>query len=81
MRDIKTHTGTLQILKRLPSSTSGNPRYLLLIGDTVCQTSVDSSLAYSVPNYEGYTVEATIGTHYGKATLNTITKAENYDYL
>lgn len=75
MKNITRHIGTLEIIERLPSSANGNPRYLLRVDGCTCRTAVDSSHGYSVPNFDGRRVEATIGTHYGSATLNTIKAA------
>jgi len=72
MKNISRHNGKLEIIKRLPSSRNGNPRYLLRVNGVTCRTAVDSSLAYSVTNYDGQHVEATIGTHYGVATLDSV---------
>ena len=72
MRNITLHTGTLKVLKRLDSSINGNPRYYISIDGFSCSTAVDSSYGYSVTNYDNKQVTATIGTHYGKATLNTL---------
>jgi hypothetical protein len=72
MRDLRNLAGKLEVLKREPSSKNGNPRYLLLIDGQPCVTSPDSSLAYSITNYHGKNVQATIGTHYGRATLDTV---------
>lgn len=70
MKNVTSHTGKLEIIRRLPSSANGNPRYLLRVDGWTCRTAVDASLAYAVPNYNGKTVKATIGTHYGVATLS-----------
>jgi len=72
MKNITQHTGTLEILSRLPSSINGNPRYLIKVDGFTCKTPVDSSYGYCVTNYEGKQVQATIGTHYGTATLNSL---------
>lgn len=72
MKNITRHTGTLVILDRLPTSANGNPRYLLSIAGTTCATGVDSMGAYNIRNCEGREVVATIGTHYGRATLHTL---------
>lgn len=72
MRNISRHIGELKVLMRLPSSYFGNPRYLISINGVACKTAVDSSYGYSVTNWEGKQVEATIGTHYGFATLDTL---------
>jgi hypothetical protein len=70
MKNITSHIGKLEIIKRLPSSRNGNPRWLLRVDGWTCCTSPDSSLGYKVQNFDGKTVEATIGTHYGAATLD-----------
>jgi hypothetical protein len=75
MKNITGHTGLLEIIERLPSSANGNPRYLLRVDGWTCRTAVDSSLGYSVTNYDGKRVAATIGTHYGNATLDTLRSA------
>jgi len=70
--NVTRHLGILRIEGRLPSSNNGNPRYSLYVAGFRCRTSVDSSLAYSVPNHDGKQVEATIGTHYGVPTLLSV---------
>jgi len=72
MKNITQHTGKLEILSRLPSSINGNPRYLLRVDGWTCKTPVDSTYGYSVTNFDGKQVYATIGTHYGTATLNSL---------
>ena len=42
------------------------------IAGVTCCTAVDSSYGYAVTNFDGKQVEATIGTHYNTATLNTL---------
>jgi len=69
MKNLTQHKGLLEILSRLPSSTNGNPRFLLRIDGFKCVTQVDSMMGYSVQNFDGKIVEAVIGTHYDKATL------------
>lgn len=76
MKNITQHTGILTVIGRLPSSLNGNPRYELEIDGISCRTAVDCNMAYSVTNYDGKKVIATIGTHYGYATLNSLKKAE-----
>ena len=72
MKNITKHTGKLEIIKRLPSSVNGNPRYLLSVDGWTCKTPVDSTLGYTVANFDGKTVTATSGTHYGSATLANV---------
>ena len=72
MKNLTRHQGKLEIVNRLQNSVNGNPRYLLKIDGWTCTTSVDSSHGYSVPNFDGADVVATIGTHYGKATLDDV---------
>ena len=75
MKNPARHVGTCRIVCRLPSSTNGNPRWLLTIAGKTCRTSVDSSLGYAIQNYDGLPVNAIIGTHYGLSTLDTIALA------
>ena len=77
MKNIKLHTGKLEIVKRLPSSINGNPRYLISVDGFYCKTPVDSTHGYGITNYAGKQVNATIGTHYGVLTLDTIWSKEN----
>lgn len=69
MRNVTTHTGRLEILGRMPSSRNGNPRYRLRVDGWTCCTPVDSQLGYSVPNMDGKTVQAEIGTFRGVPML------------
>jgi hypothetical protein len=73
MTNISRHNGILRILRRERSSANGNPRYFLQVARVTCYTAIDSSLGYSVTNYDGKEVIATIGTHYGRPTLDSIT--------
>ena len=75
MKSITVHTGTLQILQRLPRSINGNSRYLAMVDGYVFRTSVDSSWAGYLPNYDGKRVEVELGSHYGKLTLNALRTA------
>ena len=75
MRDARTLTGKLEVIRRLPSSRNGNPRYLLRVDGTTFRTAVDSSHGYSVTNHDGKSVRVTVGTHYGVATLADIEPA------
>jgi hypothetical protein len=72
MKNLTRHTGMLEIIERLPNSYYGNPRYLLRIDGWTCRTAPDSSLGYKVTNFDGKRVVATIGTYYGKATLDSV---------
>jgi len=86
MQNIDTFKGTLTNIKRLPNSINGNPRYTatILIGKKIknCQyeitfkTGVDCSHGYSLTNFDGKKVIATIGWHYNSLTLNTIKGAK-----
>lgn len=78
MKNVRTITGKLINLRRLPSSGFGNPRYELSVFDkennTVefIVTQVDAMHGYAVPNFEGREVVCEAGIHYGKLTLKTI---------
>jgi hypothetical protein len=78
--------GVLEMVKRLPSSYNGNPRYLVSITtpnpgglfDTVkveAKTTVDSGIAYAMPNLFGKKVNAVIGEHYGSTHIWAVMEA------
>ena len=74
MKNITRHTGILEMVKRLPNSVNGNPRFQLRCdGWTFC-TQPDSMVAYMIENYVGKKATITIGTHYGICQLNTLNK-------
>jgi len=75
MKNITRHTGILTVTGRLPNSANGNPRYMFTIDGYSARTAVDSSHCYSITNYDGKQVTATLGSHYGVLTLNSIHKA------
>jgi hypothetical protein len=72
MKNLSRHIGKLDIIGRLDSSYFGNPRYELRVNGIYCVTAVDSMLGYSVTNFDGKEVVATIGTHYNRPTINSI---------
>ena len=81
MRNITKHTGKLEILGRMPQSVNGNPRFECLLHkdekDSLenavrFYTAPDSSFGYSIENHRGKKITVTLGTHYGKTTLNSI---------
>lgn len=72
MKSKTQHVGKLEILMRLPSSYYGNPRFLAKIDGFVCRTSPDSQHGYSIQNYDGKTVRAILGTHYGHCTIDSL---------
>jgi hypothetical protein len=74
MKNITTQIGKLRIIKRLPSSVLGNPRYLVDINGLTCRTAPDSAHGYNVQKLDGKDVHAAVGTHYGHTTINTLTE-------
>jgi mRNA-degrading endonuclease YafQ of YafQ-DinJ toxin-antitoxin module len=72
MKSITAAIGILKVIKRLPSSLNGNPRWAINIDGWDCHTKPDSAYGYEVENLDGKLVLATIGTHYGVPTLNTL---------
>jgi len=72
MKNRINHTGTLQVIERLDSSFNGNPRYRAEVDGLEFVTAPDSSLGYSITNYEGKAVDITVGSHYGRTTLDTL---------
>jgi hypothetical protein len=75
MKNVTRHIGKLEIIRRLPCSINGNPRFVLRVDGWTCRTAVDSSLGYEVQNHDGKFVVATVGTHYGVATLDSVKRA------
>ncbi len=76
MKMITSHRGILQIIRRLPSSKYGNPRYMVRVAGYECRTMEDSSEAYSITNFDGKIVTARIGTHYRQQTVFDICLAQ-----
>ena len=72
MKNISRHTGILKVVKREQSSSNGNPRYCIIIDGITCYTAPDSMIAYGITNHDDKLVEATIGTYYGKPTINSV---------
>ena len=72
MKNKSAMFGVLRVLKRLPSSTNGNPRYMLRIDSVMFVTAPDSGLAYRITNFDGKSVKAELGMHYGKLTIDSI---------
>ncbi len=77
MKNRTFHKGILTICKRLPQSRNGNSQYLAEIDGYTFRTKVDSSQAYSLPNYHNRFVCVTLGTHYGCLTLDAITGCQS----
>ncbi len=75
MKNVTRHTGTLEIVNRLPSSRNGNPRYLCRVDGYTFRTQVDHQHGYAIRNFEREKVIVELGTHYGALTLHTIRKA------
>lgn len=76
MKNITRHTGTLKIVRRMRSSRSGNPQYMLALDGYTFRTPANSMLGFTVVDMDGARVTATIGTHRGCLTLNQIEEVE-----
>jgi hypothetical protein len=72
MKNITRHYGKLEIVERLKNTLNGNARYLIRVGGFTCRTKPDSATTNYVERYDGKHVEAHIGTHYGKPTLQDV---------
>ena len=72
MKNVTTHTGKLEFIKRMPSSYYGNPRFLVRVDGWTCSTTPDTMLAYEIQNWFNKTVTAQIGTHYGSAQIKNM---------
>ena len=81
MKNISQHTGTLEMLKRLPNSLNGNPRFKLRCDGWTFSTTPDSMNGYVVENYVGKEVIVTLGTHYNQCQLDTIKCAKLHNEL
>lgn len=81
MKNISRHQGVLRMIQREPNSYFGNPRFSCFIDETgkghgfSFVTGVDSMHGYEIQNYFDKEVIVTIGSHYGRATLNSIERA------
>ena len=72
MKNITSHTGTVERLKRMDSSVNGNPRFSFTIDGYDVVTGVDAMQGYCIQNFEGKSCVAELGTHRGRLTLNSI---------
>lgn len=75
------YKGKILELIREKNSTNGNPRFTAVIQDsrgfvTMASTAPDSSLGYSIKNYDGKWIEYETATKRGKLTLVSVEKAE-----
>jgi hypothetical protein len=87
MKNTHEITGVLEMVSRLPSSTNGNPRYLVSIRENKpdngedlrfryhARTKVDSSFAYEVDNLFGKEVVAVVGEHFGRTHIESARKS------
>mgnify|MGYP003151933281 CR=1 FL=1 len=53
-------TGTLNVIKKLPLSRMGNPKYRIEINGIQFETRTNASLGYSVTNFDNKKVIATV---------------------
>ena len=58
MRNIKTITGVLNIIEKLPLSRMGNPKYRIEINNEIFETKTNASLGYSITNFDNKKVIA-----------------------
>jgi hypothetical protein len=72
MKMVTVHKGILEIVKRLPSSKAGNPRFMVRLDGYTAATLVDSMDGYEVQNLGGKMVTAEIGTHYGVRSIQYV---------
>ena len=70
MKNLTRSVGILEMVERLPNSKNGNPRYKCRCGSVDFITGIDSSHGYSISNDFGKKAIVTVGTHYGKTTLD-----------
>tara|TARA_R110002012_G_scaffold264340_2_gene447684 strand:- start:65 stop:289 length:225 start_codon:yes stop_codon:yes gene_type:complete len=51
--------GVLNVVRRLPLSRMGNPKYMVAINNEIFETKTNASLGYSITNYDNKKVIAT----------------------
>lgn len=71
MKNLSRHHGTFRVVRRLPQSRNGNPRFYCDCGAPFV-TAPDSSHAFDLERYEGKRCEVVVGTLRGKTTLQSI---------
>ncbi|WP_372611000.1 hypothetical protein [Halomonas sp.] len=67
----QTVTGTLTIVERMRSSPSGNPRFLVRVGNTLYRTMPDSDFGYDVTNLEGKEVEVAVRMYHEHPSIES----------
>ena len=72
MKSITRHRGKITDMKRLKSSSVGNPRFEFMLDGYRVVTAPNSSYGYTIQNHDGKHVTATVGTLRGKTTLHQI---------
>ena len=58
-------TGVLNVIKKLPLSRMGNPKYRVAINNVIFETGTNASLGYAITNYDNKKVIATFKTTFG----------------
>jgi len=53
-------TGTLNVIKKLPLSRMGNPKYRIEINGIQFETRTNASIGYSITNFDNKKVIATV---------------------
>jgi len=85
MRNIKKITGTLNVIKRLPLSNMGNPKYRVEINNEIFETKTNASLGYSITNFDNKKVIASYefnnSTYKPKSYLVDVKKLYDDDRL
>ena len=72
MKNITEHRGIITDIEYRDTSNNGNNRYTFTLDGLTVITPLDSSLGYSIHNFEGKEVVATVGTHRHLLTLDSI---------
>ena len=70
-------TGILNVIKKLPLSKMGNPKYRVEINNEIFETRTNASLGYSVTNFDNKKVTATV-TRFGLGLIGGLYEIEDF---
>ena len=70
--------GILNVVKKFPLSTMGNPRYKVQINNKIFETKSNASLGYSITNYDNRKVVASFETYNYKKPKLILIEVKNF---
>ena len=75
---MKKIIGILNVVKKFPLSTMGNPRYKVQINNKIFETKSNASLGYSITNYDNRKVVASFETYHYKKPKLMLVEVKNF---